>query len=249
MPRQSSSTYVIEDRSGQLVPVLRRLVGSGAVKDLVDLALHHGGHDLAGYEHQNHFDKLVLASVGDAKLVLHDWKPPPADRRSLVAAYDVHNHRWPFASVVLCGVLVLETFEPRSPAVEPVEAVEPAPAAFATYEHRYASPGARETFSFVFSGARKALALTSMATCGPGQYFSVSVDEHHRAYPRPGPRALTLVLQDRPVRTTTTVYVADGPIDEGSRPAPPIPPTRARRILRRAQHALARHDGTWRSPV
>jgi hypothetical protein len=62
------------------------------------------------YWHSNGFAKLVV-HVDDAngsRLRLHVW--PEAGRRR--AGYqNVHNHRWPFLAVVLCGAVRVQLFE------------------------------------------------------------------------------------------------------------------------------------------
>jgi hypothetical protein len=59
------------------------------------------------YWHSNGFAKLLvhLDPATDVRLRLHVWS---ADR---AAGYEnVHDHRWPFASMVLCGALEVEEF-------------------------------------------------------------------------------------------------------------------------------------------
>lgn len=56
------------------------------------------------YHHGNGFLKVVLATQHGWKLRLHVWFPnTPCEE-------NIHDHRWSFASTVLCGHLLSETF-------------------------------------------------------------------------------------------------------------------------------------------
>lgn len=56
------------------------------------------------YHRGNGFLKVVLAAQQSWKLRLHAWFPnTPCEE-------NIHNHRWSFASTVLCGSLFSETF-------------------------------------------------------------------------------------------------------------------------------------------
>ena len=56
------------------------------------------------YHHGNGFLKVVLASQHGWKLRLHIWFPnTPCEE-------NIHDHRWGFASTVLCGQLLSEAF-------------------------------------------------------------------------------------------------------------------------------------------
>lgn len=56
------------------------------------------------YHHGNGFLKVVLAAENGWKLRLHVWFPnTPCEE-------NIHDHRWSFASTVLCGHLLSETF-------------------------------------------------------------------------------------------------------------------------------------------
>lgn len=63
------------------------------------------------YHHGNGFLKVVLANRHGWKLRLHIWFPgAPCEE-------NIHDHRWSFASTVLCGELLSETFadDPQGP--------------------------------------------------------------------------------------------------------------------------------------
>ena len=56
------------------------------------------------YHHGNGFLKVVIAAQNGWKLRLHVWFPnTPCEE-------NIHDHRWSFASTVLCGQLLSETF-------------------------------------------------------------------------------------------------------------------------------------------
>lgn len=56
------------------------------------------------YHHGNGFLKVVLAAHDGWKLRLHIWFPgAPCEE-------NIHDHRWSFASTILCGELLSETF-------------------------------------------------------------------------------------------------------------------------------------------
>jgi len=62
------------------------------------------------YWHSNGFAKLVVhvSDEPDFRLRLHVW---PADGRHGAGYENVHNHRWPFASIVLGGAIRVEHFQ------------------------------------------------------------------------------------------------------------------------------------------
>jgi hypothetical protein len=61
------------------------------------------------YWHSNGFAKLVVHvnDEPDFRLRLHVW---PADDRRGSGYENIHNHRWPFASIVLAGAIRVEQF-------------------------------------------------------------------------------------------------------------------------------------------
>jgi len=57
------------------------------------------------YPHPNGFDKIVLAEAASgARIRLHLWWPGSVERS------DIHDHFWDFASVVIYGKLISETY-------------------------------------------------------------------------------------------------------------------------------------------
>ncbi|PQQ29131.1 hypothetical protein [Photorhabdus hindustanensis] len=56
------------------------------------------------YRHVNHFSKIVLINEADptrCRLTLHIWKPPFSDKEK--AQELIHDHRFSFASYIVCG--------------------------------------------------------------------------------------------------------------------------------------------------
>ena len=64
---------------------------------------------LRSYWHSNGFAKLVVHvnEEPDFRLRLHVW---PADYRHGSGYENIHNHRWPFASIVLAGAIRVDQF-------------------------------------------------------------------------------------------------------------------------------------------
>jgi hypothetical protein len=79
-----------------VAPILRDVAGDGA---LLRLAAARS------YEHGNGFTKIVLARGDHWALRLH------LHRADASAAYHIHDHRWPFASLVLRGTLFEDRYE------------------------------------------------------------------------------------------------------------------------------------------
>jgi hypothetical protein len=141
------------------------------------------------YEHPNGFEKILLAEpVDQIKLLLHSWTDGTLS--SALAAEHAHNHRWPFATLVLRGSYRFETYRVT-------EGVGNA------HLYRYASPG--DTNAFILQPAgRASLAIqTSFDLIQGASCFSNSATIH-RALPATLP-LLTLFLQGPADRQQTTV--------------------------------------------
>jgi len=154
----------------------------------------------SSYCHKNGFDKLALISSQGYKLRLHVWWPDPD--RPAPGGDDVHmhNHRWDFASVVVCGGLEVNVFE-RS-----VEGVT-------VSEYSYSSPGDGDTYAMRYLGAANIkCALTAFMVAG--SRYGLSHQVIHRAISDRTCLTVTLLLQG-PVRTMATNVFAVEPIVEG----------------------------------
>jgi hypothetical protein len=144
------------------------------------------------YRHRNGFDKIVLASPRGSplKLVLHVWP-----KGGLETSDNIHNHRWDFSSVVICGALRLELYEQdvrgKSYSVmqyRPTEGV-------GNFELHL---GGIATVS-----ARAAVTMTV------GSTYSWARDHLHRAWGMSGQVTATLIVQGPPTREKTTVLVGE----------------------------------------
>ena len=144
------------------------------------------------YRHCNGFDKIVLAAPSGSllKLVLHVW--PKGD---LDTSDNIHNHRWDFSSVVICGALRLELYEPDARG-QNYSVMRYRPMAGAG--HFELSPGGTTTVS-----VRSAITMTV------GSTYSWACDCLHRAWGLPGQVTATLIVQGPPMRNDTVVLLGE----------------------------------------
>jgi hypothetical protein len=149
------------------------------------------------YRHSNGFDKISFPALdGSAvRLRLHIW-PAEAGRGRGGLAPDVHDHRWAFASRVLAGSIVNETYT-----------ATPSPGG--GYRHyRHTEAGAR-SHRLDYAG-RAELTLTGADTCPLARTYVMGPDILHRVRPAGGGVAATAVLELAPIRQVTQVYVDAG---------------------------------------
>lgn len=142
------------------------------------------------HRHDNGFDKIVLSTpAGDgAKLVLHVWDSPGRENTD-----NIHNHRWDFASVVLCGQVRTELYDD-----DPDGVIYPM--------LRYASPGAGASYTATAAGERR-VGVRATLSLSAGSDYVWHKDVLHRAYGTGAPLTATLIVQGRPERQHTTVLV------------------------------------------
>ncbi|MGH3664258.1 MAG: hypothetical protein ACRDTQ_20695 [Micromonosporaceae bacterium] len=154
------------------------------------------------YQHANGFVKIVLAEAG-ARLRLHRWSAPTAsvagDGRSGTGPGNVHSHRWCFASSVVLGSLVNETFVPggQPSGREHSEGFE-------AYTYR---PGG-SVEEITHQGPRT-VSVASTAVLAAGSHFSLHHFTLHRAWAEVFP-TYTLIVQGRPVSADTQVLAPPG---------------------------------------
>jgi hypothetical protein len=142
------------------------------------------------YRHRNGFDKIVLASPagGPLKLVLHVWPP-----RGFDLTDHIHDHRWDFASVVLCGALRLELYAPDADG--------------ANYSAmRYRSLPGVGNYELHPRGTMAVSAHASV-TMMEGSTYSWASGLLHRAWGLPGQVTATLIVQGPPTRNSTNVLI------------------------------------------
>jgi hypothetical protein len=167
--------------------------------------------------HHNGFVKLVVVDTDEwdalplqgFRLVLHVWDPAVAPH----SVEEIHNHRWRFASVLLCGALKWEHFHEYDGEDEPIPCLE--------YEYR--SPG-RGTGYRLRPRGPVTLARQFVAMAGVGARSMMTVSQIHRVEPVADTLSATLFLQFPVERTWTRVFV------ESWRPA-----STATRSLRRPE--------------
>jgi hypothetical protein len=151
------------------------------------------------YVHGNHFIKLVLAEAAGLRLVAHIWDPPESLEPSYLRnAYDVHDHRWQFASRVLAGSLRVEHHR-RAETSRPNDDVQ----LYKTYI--YSSPGNSSFAALRSTGLRK-LITEFIGDLAADQVFSLDCSVLHRTYPASIDRTVTLVIQGPAIARNARQY-------------------------------------------
>jgi hypothetical protein len=151
------------------------------------------------YRHVLGFDKVILASVQPyGQLRLHVWWPDSQRHRE-----HVHDHRFPFSSVVLAGRLRTSLYV-EDPAGEPVT------------RYRETSDAVDRRWRFEEVGPA-ALRTVLVADQPAGTAYTLSAEVLHRIEASPVLSA-TLFLETRQQRPSSSVYV--GPVDGPPTPAP-----------------------------
>lgn len=156
---------------------------------------------VGSYQHPNGFQKLLLLrSKREAKLLLHSWSEASLDRA--VAADHAHNHRWPFATLVLMGAYRFECFHA-------------VPQATGDHHHyRYRSPGDESAFELELVG-RANLAPALSFELGPGAAcWSDSSTIHRVGFVRTPLH--TLFVQGSPDRSETRVITPEPAQETGA---------------------------------
>ena len=162
-------------------------------------AVHHNGFVKLVVVDTDEWDSLSLQGF---RLVLHVWDPVVAPH----SVEEIHNHRWRFASVLLCGALKWEHFHEYDGLDEPIPCLE--------YEYR--SPG-RDTGYRLRPRGPVTLARQFVALAGVGARSMMTVSQIHRVEPVADTLSATLFLQFPVERAWTRVFV------ESWRPASTAP--------------------------
>lgn len=148
------------------------------------------------YRHRNGFDKIVLAapSASPLKLVLHVW---PGG--GLTSSDNIHDHRWDFSSVIICGALQLEFYEQD--------------AGGKSYSvMRYRPLAETGSFELRPDGTARVSSCASV-TMTKGSTYRWTCDRLHRAWGLPGQVTATLLVQGPPIRDNTMVLVCEDDAD------------------------------------
>lgn len=175
--------------------VTRELKGKWITGQLEELLLNQLGDDRPmdyarydAYLHPNGFWKVRVSgmSQGKAQLRLHYWPPGSPEG-------DTHDHSWPYASLVLAGAALEETFREDS-----------AGELFAALSYRKARDGE----GFGLGGRSNGVRLQSdgVRAWVPGDLSGGESSHIHRFYPAPGQSLLTMVLMGEPTGEPSRVF-------------------------------------------
>jgi hypothetical protein len=177
----TASVQTLIDARRSLHLLVREIASSPS---LIEIAA--GG----SYEHPNGFQKLLLFSCEDGvKLLLHTWSSDSMGHAT--AADHAHNHRWPFATLVLKGAYRFECFSAASGRNG------------SHYRYRYLAPETGGAFRLVAAG-RAMLEPTLSFDLQPGATCWSDSKTIHRVVPLDLPLQ-TLFLQGPRDQLETTV--------------------------------------------
>jgi hypothetical protein len=141
--------------------------------------------------HANGFYKVVLASTGRAQIRVHIW---PGNRRWTQPVENVHNHRWSFATQVLCGAYNAATYDPA-------DGME-----YTKYAY---TPGLRAAEYTLADAGICDLALTTYTTHTAGSAYWINSRVLHRVTPHDrNELTATLVVIGPARRADTQVFVS-----------------------------------------
>ncbi|MCB0537326.1 MAG: hypothetical protein KDE33_07325 [Bacteroidetes bacterium] len=143
----------------------------------------------ASYVHHNGFRKIVLLETKYFKLRLHVFEPIG----KIVAQENIHDHRWPFASVCLKGNFMCKLFE----------CMEFGDAKFNHYLYR--PVGTNDSYSVQANG-NGALHESSLLRIKKDTGYYQPENTLHQVVNRSGERVITLVITGTPVKDTCNLY-------------------------------------------
>jgi hypothetical protein len=155
------------------------------------------------YTHVNAFDKIVLLSSAQPqyKLRLHIWWPMPEDVAQKKEGFRVHNHRWNFSSIILCGAMRVQHFD-----VLPVDQT-----GIKMHEYKYIAADDKDHYTMQFIGPAK-LNCSFDGVVTAGNYYALSHTVQHRIITERAHTAATLVLRGGITKPLVDVF-ADQPIE------------------------------------
>lgn len=174
---------------------LSTLISESSVKHLIQKILHSTLllEEIANrsYCHDNGFDKIVIAKGNDLQLRIHIWW----DGIDIEGQPNIHNHRWNFASYLLCGEYKHEEFVLRQSAPEMIKA------------HAYIYQPRGETgFYGLIENGDSGLELISTTILGKGDFLVSYHDQLHRVMPNRRLTTATIFLNGKVEKATTDVY-------------------------------------------
>jgi hypothetical protein len=143
----------------------------------------------SSYIHHSGFRKIVLLETKLFKLRLHVFE----QIGNVIAQENIHDHRWPFASVCLQGDLVSRIFE----------RFEFEKSRF--YHYVYSPVGADNSYTVQGLGI-ESLRESSLLKIRKGMGYYLPVNMTHRVVNHSGERVITLVITGPPVKDTCNLY-------------------------------------------
>lgn len=180
---------------GAVAPVLGAYASYGLRVDLEHLlvdARRLSECAAASYLHANGFYKIVLVQKRQYKLRLHVWLPGAA------AEENVHEHRWHFASTVVCGELNSEVL---------IEDVTDEAHYFD--EYLYSAKDGQNAASRLLVGKTK-LAVLATSVRKRGDCYAMRPNALHRIVCTGGALTATLMCQSAPARRTNRLLTRPG---------------------------------------
>lgn len=220
--------------------VLRKYAerGSDALESAVNEIVQHGYlaeylHDLlgdpkssyadqspVGYRHPNGFTKIRLAALSDYgwAIRLHVWAEQSADD-------NIHSHRWKFASRILSGNLIEETYDITAGAGE--------------YAKYYCAPSIQGRYSLEFQHNCDVRPVRR-DLYQPGASYARDAKTLHMAFTDSTSRAVTLFIQGSEEATFTTVIRGPGSDVSSNVVAPRCSKTELKELLQEVAGLIAR---------
>lgn len=167
----------------------------------------------------NGFFRLFLTAPPNRQhLRIHAW-----NERVEIDAYDIHNHRWPFASRLLRGALQVDEF-----------VLDPAgDHAVYRYRHEPLATGSRLTLL-----GESRLRLSASATYRTDTTYMSAAATLHRVVPSSDGLTLTILLEGEASRQITDVY-SRRELASGFQDIPRITVAEVRRTLENIVSALS----------
>jgi hypothetical protein len=173
-----------------LLPAVDEIVQHGHLAehlhDLLKGRIATSNYDLPiAYRHPNGFIKIRLASLRDLgwAVRLHMWAERSSD-------YDIHSHRWDFASRVLSGILMEDTYQLT--------------ASRGLYRRYRCSPSIEGRYALDLQGECD-VELASRNRYHQGISYTRDAEVLHQSYTDSTSRAMTLFIQGPEREASTTV--------------------------------------------
>jgi hypothetical protein len=179
-----------------LQTALRQFLDGGCFARLLDGPLRHRAdlEEVAArsYRHDNGFWKIVLAETDSYKVRAHVWFPREKAR---FATSNIHNHRWNFSSILLCGGYEQDLFARCGDEVGSI------PVRAWTYH-----PGHEGAAQKVVEQEGARLKRLSRTRYGKGDDVTLGAEELHRVITNDDVLTASVFVNGRANRSITEVY-------------------------------------------